>query len=142
MYSHIFSSYTQFHLNFFLIRHTFFKTRQILAFYTSYQLTLAKKNFHLKAPFPRSQKRRTFGDFKRKWVWYLILATYTEYEHFRSLGTPSKRLLNDKTASKLVPISFFWGRPKISWKNKTLTTPNSSLSIFLIGLTSHIKLLL
>ena len=117
MYSHIFSSYTQFHLNFFL-RHTFFKTWQILAFYTSYQLTLAKKNFHLKAPFPRSQKRRTFGDFKRKWVWYLILATYTEYEHFRPLGTPSKRLLNDKTASKLVPISFFEADPKFHEKIK------------------------
>ena len=35
------------------------------AFYTSYWLTLTKKIFRLKAPFPRSQKRRTLWDFWR-----------------------------------------------------------------------------
>ena len=35
------------------------------AFYTSYWLTLTKKFFRLKAPFPRSQKRRTLWDFWR-----------------------------------------------------------------------------
>ena len=53
------------------LRHTFLKARpistsdfhetspkSIWAFYTSYKLTLTKKKFRLKAPFPRSQKRR------------------------------------------------------------------------------------
>ena len=47
-----------------------------------------------------------------KWVWYLILATHTKYEHFRTLGTPSKRLFNDKMTSNGLKIGlhiFFWG---------------------------------